>query len=348
MTKRIFFVYPIYASFVKNDEALLKKHFAVRSYFFNQSKAALIFSFFRQFFHLLFSFRKYDAYICFFASYSSFLPLLFAKVHRKPGIIILGGTDCVSFPSISYGNFQKPVLAWFTRVSLRSATHLAPVACNLIDCAYTYVDTDFERQGFKNFCRNVTAATTVIYLGYDPAKFFKTAEKIPNSFITVAQMNPANFYRKGIDLIFELATRFPQCTFTIVGNTESMQYDSVPPNIKLLPFIPYEKLRELYSSQQFYLQLSMMEGFPSAPCEAMLCECIPITSNVGALPEIVGETGFILEKKDIALLQEIVVKALASDREKLGLAARIQVTEKFPVTERVKLVEMIKKAIENS
>ena len=47
----------------------------------------------------------------------------------------------------------------------------------------------------------------------------------------------------------------------------------------------------------------MSEGFPNALCEAMLSGCIPIVSNVGAMPKIVKETGYLLLKKDIYLLK---------------------------------------------
>lgn len=55
-----------------------------------------------------------------------------------------------------------------------------------------------------------------------------------------------------------------------------------------------------------YLQLSLTEGFPNALIEAMACGCIPIVSSVGAMPEIVGQTGRVLKKKNIADLNEII------------------------------------------
>lgn len=305
----------------------------------------LLLSFIKQFFYLLFVVFRTHGFVSFFAGYSSFLPGVFSKITGKPHIIILGGTDCTSLPEIGYGNFQKKILSWFTSKSLLTATHLAPVSENLIFSEYSYFDTVHPKQGYKTFCPNAKAETTVIYIGYDPKKFSRTTEKKSNSFLTVAQMNAANYFRKGIDLIFQLAGKFPQCTFTIVGNTSEMQYETVPHNIQLLPFVKYEELISIYSEHEFYLQLSMMEGFPSAPCEAMLCECIPVTSNVGALEEIVGNTGFILRKKDIQQLTALIQKALNSDRNKLGVLARERIITKFPPEERYKLIELIKAAV---
>lgn len=339
--KRIIFTFPVYASFVRNDKTLLKKYFLVSSFHFSQEIVSLPFSFVKQFIFLSVKIRNTACLVSFFAGYSSLLPALFAKVFGKPHLIILGGTDCTSFPSIGYGNFQKKLLGWFTCKSLKMATHLSPVDESLIDCEYSYTENDFPRQGFKNFCKEVSAPVTTVHIGYDPSKFFKSGAKRPNSFLTVAQMNAANFFRKGIDLIFEIALLFPQCTFTIVGNTDEMKYENIPPNLKLLPFVPYEKLRDVYSAHEFYFQLSIMEGFPSAPCEAMLCECIPITSNAGALPLIVGDAGFILKKKNSLLLKTLIEEALRTDRKAVGEKARRHIIEKFPPHERYKLIELI-------
>ena len=38
---------------------------------------------------------------------SIFLPILFSKIFFKKSIVVAGGTDCVSFPSIGYGNFSN-------------------------------------------------------------------------------------------------------------------------------------------------------------------------------------------------------------------------------------------------
>lgn len=148
-----------------------------------------------------------------------------------------------------------------------------------------------------------------------------------------------------IDLIFKMADRFPQCRFTVLGNTPAMRYERVPPNVSLHGFVPYEKLPAFYARHRFYLQLSIWEGFPSAPCEAMLCECVPIASTVAALPEIVGDAGFLLERKDPDRLKELIDQALGADLDSLGKKARKRIREKFPPAERRKFLALVEEMV---
>jgi len=337
----VYYSYPVYISFVKNDESLLKNYFDVISFHFNQKTLNLPVYFFKHFISLLRHIGSTQIYVSFFAGYSSFLPAIFAKLSNRPHLIILGGTDCVSFPEMDYGNFRKKFLGFCTRYSIKHASHLAPVDASLRYADYKYLPDGPRKQGYIVYCNNPETPFTVVNIGYDYNRFYCKEAKVAKSFLTVGQMNKANFTRKGIDLIFYIAYLHADCTFTIVGDSPGMNYGTVPPNVTILPFVPYEELRSIYASHQFYLQLSVMEGFPSAPCEAMLCECVPIVSSVGALPQIVGDTGFVLEAKNPEKLELIVQAALKCNVNLLGKAARDRIIEKFPLETRNKLIEII-------
>jgi glycosyltransferase involved in cell wall biosynthesis len=49
---------------------------------------------------------------------------------------------------------------------------------------------------------------------------------------------------------------------------------------------------------------------PNTLCEAMLCECIPIGSNVNGIPDAIGDTGIIVKKRDVMELEAGLRKAL--------------------------------------
>ena len=173
---------------------------------------------------------------------------------------------------------------------------------------------------------------TVINYGFDPDKWLESKEKIPNSFITVAAglENPYRAKLKGIDLILEAAPRFPNATFTIIGCPDDYKLPVKSANIKTYSFVSNLELKDIYNKNEFYIQVSMSEGFPNAICEAMTCGCIPVGSNVGGIPDIVGDSGFILKHRNIEEFKKLLEKALQSDKKALSSIARSRIMEKYP------------------
>jgi glycosyltransferase involved in cell wall biosynthesis len=342
---KILYCYPASTSFVRIDAQLLRKHFTVREFFFDGRKKWLTpWQFIRQFFHILVQSASASAYVCHFAGYHSFLPALAGKVFNRPCLIILAGTDCQSFPSFGYGHFQKPLLRRFTVWSLKMAAHLAPVHKSLVEYDYTYTADDFPKQGYKYFDPSIDTPFTEIPYGYD-SRLFKRSEapRILNSFLTVAQsLSPEVYRRKGIDLIVQVTQYFPDFTFTIVGADWKHPGAEAHPNVRFIAPVPYEELVTIYNRHEFYLQVSIAEGFPNALCEAMLCGCIPIGSAVAAIPLIIDHAGFILEKRDAALLHDLIKQAVAADRKDLSMKAHRRIVENFDLTRREqRLAELI-------
>ena len=346
-SRKVLYVHSVNTSFVKKDLALLESNFIVKKSFFNPNNKLLVpFQFIMQFFFLFFNIWRSNIVISQFAGYQSFLPALFAKIFNKPCLIVLGGTDCVSFPSINYGNFNRPVLKTFTAWSLRLSTHFAPVHKSLVESNYTYTKDDYPKQGYKIFCPKVKGGYTELFYGYDAEQFRNDEAKIPNSFITVGFLNNPNYFRKGIDLIVEMAKSYPDNKFTVVGGTiDDIPVINVPSNVKLVDSVSYDELKALYAKHEFYLQLSICEGFPSAICEAMLCGCIPIGSDVAAIPEIIDDCGFVLKHKNVEELRSLFAEAMASDKNSLSQKSRKSIMDRFPLDERNKFIDLVNKLI---
>ena len=343
---KILYIYTADATFVQRDIEMLSKKFQVVTHsFYHKKKRYLFFLFLKEFFFLLKNIWRSKGVITMFGGYHSFLPSVFSKLFNKKNYIILGGTDCVSFPSINYGNFRKQPYAWFTKWSYKLSTHLLPVHESLIFYNYTYYDSDFSTQGCKAFCPDLQTPYTVIYNGFDSTFWRKepSLEKRNNQFVTIASMRSDTIIKlKGIDLILKIAERFPECTFHIVGVRKDVQIPAAVSNVKFHPFADAIGLRNILSESRFYLQLSISEGFPNALCEAMLCECVPIGSRVGGIPTIIGNTGKILEKRDLFLLESILKEILSEpDLTELGRKARSRVAEEFTFQKREqKLIEL--------
>jgi len=335
---KILYFYVKRSTFIALDIEMLSQRYRVVEHQFDvSSKYKLPLAFVKQ---KLFLFKHQSsavATVTHIAGYVSFLPALWTKLFNLPSLVIIAGTDGAKFPAIRYGNFNRRFMGWFTRMSYRMASHLAPVDKSLVDVAYTYDAVGAPRQGYRHFCPEVTTPYTVIHYGYDADLWpLSNLDRPSSSFITVIAGidSEAIFLRKGVDLILEVARLVPQASFTLVGaNPSNPWLQNVSGNVTLHPVTDRSGLVELLNKHRFYMQLSLMEGFPNALCEAMLCGCIPIGSNVAAIPYIIGESSYILKRKDTLELVELLREAIKND-SKSATDVRQQISERFPYTKR--------------
>lgn len=321
------------SSFVIQDIESLRISYNVKLFRFrSQNKPLVPFSFIRQKIFLLWNIFSADLLMCQFAGYHSLLPVIFGKLFKKPCLVVVGGTDCTSMPSINYGNLRKPLLRWFTLKSLKYSTHIISPSSSLIRCDYTYADDDYPGQGFLYFDNSIKTPCTVIFNGVDTSHF-KPAENIirrKNSFLTIcASIDRRNYFLKGIDLFLAVAEHFPDFEFTIIGKIAPDLKLLKPGNVSMIGYIPGDQLPLKMSEYSFYCQLSMSEGFGLALAEAMSCGCVPIVSQVGILDFIAGDSGYVLSKRDINMLTDIVKKAAGSDIEKAALKTRARIVDTF-------------------
>ncbi len=337
--KRILYFSPNLTTFVRRDIDILSTDYDVKSHCLNQGNPIILIpQLISQLYFLLINTRKAHIFICHFAGYSSLLPAIFGKLFRTPCLIIVGGTDAARFPEFNYGSYVKRMNGFATALSLRYATHILPVHESLVYQNYTYDRAGAPAQGYKVFTKYTdNIPFTPVYYGYD-AKIFSPNLSIlrkPLSFITIGNLKQKSlFIRKGYDLIIELAKKRPELSFSLVG-WDGINRIEVPDNVTLLPYMNQAEIIKAFSEHEFYFQLSVMEGFPNALCEAMLCGCIPIGSNVSGIPHIIGDTGFILEKRDIGKLDELIGDIIkVDDRTSLSKKARNRIRDNFPLERR--------------
>ncbi len=337
--KKIFYCYVQNRSFINTDLVELEKKFWLKRYTFVSTRKYLIpLSFIQQALYLLFFGWKFDYIVCFFAGYHSLWPALFARLTGKKCIIFLAGTDCFKYPSFHYGNYTKRWYGMSTCLSARNASILVPVSSNLILKTSPYYKTDSVVQGIYHWCKNLKTPHQVIPFEYNTTLFQRQdIPRIENSFITIAfGIRGTSFIRKGIDKTIMIAEHFSEYTFTIVGCAEKDFPVKVPQNVKLVPPVSHTEVPTYLSSHQFYLQLSIAEGFPSAVCEAMLCECIPIGSEVAAIPEIIGSNGFLIpEREDIVILDTISKAVAYQDKESMAKSAREHIVQNYGPGKRI-------------
>jgi glycosyltransferase involved in cell wall biosynthesis len=227
-------------------------------------------------------------------------------------------------PEIGYGNFRKKSLAWATRFSFENCSLILPVAEALVSQHYNYDPQINPKQGLLQLIPGLKTPIQVIPNGFD-TEFWEDLgmERVKHSFISVAThtSTPARARVKGYDLIAKLAANNPDWSFTLVGDAN---YQATSPNIRVVGKESPETLVQLYNTHEFYLQLSSSEGFPNALGEDMACGCVPIGSAVGAIPEIIGDTGLLLKRKALGGLQQLIQDWLEGKTKLTSPRARIE------------------------
>lgn len=276
-----------------------------------------------------------------FAGYWSVIPTWFSRVFGRKCLLIVGGTDCVSFPEFNYGSLRKPLISKAIRFSLNNCTTILPVAEELVEYNYTYFDAVRKKQGYKSFFPEVNTPIRIIFNGYEVPKGNPLTKKKPNSFITAARIHTSVHYElKGIDLFVEMARVHSACSFTIVGISNEIiaqfQLGTIQ-NLRCVPFVGKDELDTLFREHQFYCCLSLSEGFPNALCEGMSYGCIPIGSKVSSIPFIIGDTGFVVERRDADLLNREIQRAIGLSQEQIAArsaASLVRIADSFPLSRR--------------
>lgn len=290
----------------------------------------------KEFFLGFFVVVRSEAVFSWFNDYHSTAVFLWAKYLNKQSILIVGGYDAVASPKLNYGIFLKENLRQsLARWNYKQANEIWVVHKSLAQGCVKARQQDGTQSGIQHFIPEETLTIREVPTAYNSDFWKKEGHKNKKGIITVANISDERTYqRKGIPLFINLAEALPEYQFTIVGIQKPAKYQrTLPTNISLLGTLDREALKNEYSQHQFYFQGSKIEGLPNVLCEAMLCECIPIGTNVFGIPDAIGTSGHILETTDN--LESVIsfIKTL-EDPILLGRKARKRIKEHYPVSRR--------------
>lgn len=96
-------------------------------------------------------------------------------------------------------------------------------------------------------------------------------------------------------------------------------------------------LPEVYAAGAVVVLSSVIEGFPVGLIEAMFCGRATVSTDVGAVVEVIGGTGLVVPPRNPRALAEACVALLRDPerRERLGAAARARALELFTVEQNI-------------
>lgn len=330
--KKIFLVIPSPSTFTQRDLEALRQEYLVRETVIsnyrgrNGLKRSLLITF-----EILRGVLWADLTYSWFAHNHSYLAVMLANLLGKRTIVIIGGYEVAREPEIGYGALLDQKLAKRVNYIIQNADHILAVS-------------EFNKREILELSDSRHVA--VVYNGIDCAQF-TPGEGKGDLVITVCQINRNNITLKGLDTFISAARRLPDLRFAVIGRVldksiEALKQDA-PPNVDFVPSPSQDEILQWYRRAKVYCQLSYRESFGVALAEAMSCECVPVVTDRGALPEVVGDVGFVVPYGDTEATAAAILEGLRSDR---GRAARIRVQEEFSFEERrEKIREIIEEKI---
>jgi glycosyltransferase involved in cell wall biosynthesis len=343
----ILFIKPVESSFIQTDQKILEKYFNVIPFSIKQTKNQI-----NYFFNLtrvvkfIFNNRTQSvAFITWFGDYHAFLIVISGKLFRKKTIIFAGGQEAICYKELGKGVYRKKLRGWCVKIALRYATLILPNHKSLIyHKNYFYNESNPHIDGIKHYVGKIKGQVEIVPNGIDTnrIKRINSISKIENMILTVGNMGTtADFFNKGFDLFIEAARRNPDLDFMLIninekfiGWVEENYHISKIENLNVYTeFCPDELLMKYFNQAKVYVQVSITEGMPVSLSEAMLCECIPVGSNVNGIPDAIGNNGIVINKRSVEELENAIRKAILM---KSGMKAREYTLENysFEVRER--------------
>lgn len=320
---KILFVHQGLKSFVKKDLDILRSSHEVRSIQFT-GREGLLKNFIPALWKLWHGVLWCDITFSWFGALHAFFAVFFSRMLKRRSIVVAGGWDVGQWPD---GLVFQRYKGWCPQYVFSRADLVLSVS-------------DFNHSEAISNIRAKMNHIQRIYHGFD-AERYRTSKSMHREKIVITVGTVCNYYleRKGLFLFVKAASYLPDTQFCLIGQWLDETIDTLKSiassNVRFLGMVTDEELIEWYSRAQVYVQASRHEAFGCSVAEAMLCGCIPVVSKKSALPEVVGDCGYYIDRLDPESLAEKIGEALQAPAE-MGEHARQRIIDHFPLEKRSK------------
>ncbi|TSA23977.1 glycosyltransferase [bacterium] len=326
---KIFVVASYNAAYILRDIELLRKYYYVKVIGCNDNHKNVI-NIFRTIIEITKGVCWSDVSYIWFADFRAFVTILFAKIVRKRTTLVVGGYEVAHVPEFSYGGYLGIVRTLRLKFILLNADRII-------------ASSKYLQKEIKKLIPHLDVIK--IELGID-AQENKIVKK--PIIITVGSALENIYKLKGLDIFAQCSIRFHSYRFVIIGKYDKKIENKIlriNPKIIFTGQLKQNKVFEWMNKSIVYCQLSYVESFGVALLEAMSFGCVPVVTNRGAMPEIVGDTGFYTEFGNVEITIKAIEKALKS---KKSSESQKRATYKFPSIKREsKLQNLIENIIWN-
>jgi glycosyltransferase involved in cell wall biosynthesis len=178
----------------------------------------------------------------------------------------------------------------------------------------------------------------VVPLGVDTDLFQPAGDRVPGRIVAVAS---ADRPLKGVTHLLEAVAKLRvdrDVELRLVSNLEPdgpterrIEELGLADCVRVTSGLSDADLAALLASAQVMCVPSLYEGFSLPTVEALACGTPVVASRAGALPEVVGDAGVLVEPGDVEALVASVAGLLDSstERDRLSAAGRARALERF-------------------
>ncbi len=185
------------------------------------------------------------------------------------------------------------------------------------------------------------AAISLVYNGIDTAEF-RPVPGVQRSSRRLMATASADQPLKGLRYLLRAYARllrdYPDLELLVVGKPQPgghterlLRKLGLTERVQFVSGISTEEMVRLYAEATIAVVPSVYEGFGLPAGEAMACGVPVVSSDGGALPEVVGDAGLQVAARDVAAMTDAIARLLEQPalREELSERGRARIEKKF-------------------
>lgn len=332
MTK-IFFAGDMRSPFIQGDAELLKEDHEISIFDIATNFIHFPFHIFKCFQQIL-NIRNSNLVWIWFADIPALPIIIISKIFNIPTVVNVGGFEVSGIKDINYGNQLKPIRGWISRWIIRNATEVivpspeyyiktlkVGIGIKLMDNTFVLPDPE-KNYDYKNYYLTHKMAHISMIPNFIDTSMCDTQLPEKEDLVVTAVCSKFAYDYKGIPIFQRVAYMIPYET-------------------KILEHLPREEYENILKRAKVYCQLSRDETFGISLVEAMSYGCVPVVSDKGALPWIVGDSGIIVPYGDVTATANAIKKAMTMDGFKARERARYFSREKKQESIRTLIRELL-------
>ncbi len=265
-------------------------------------------------------------------SYAQGVPILLSEhgVFFRERLMALRATEW----SFLQRNMVAAFLKSMTKVGYEAATSIAPVS-------------DFNGRWARALGASPEKISTA-HNGVDTQVFWPVSSPPDDPIISyVGRIDPLKDLVTLIKAMPRVARTIPRVQLQITGpvpDTNKGYYEEL---VSLVRELDLEYRVQMlgstsdpvssYCAGQIAVLSSISEGFPYGALEPMACGRAIVATNVGGVPEVVGDAGLLVHARDPDALARALIRLLSDEgeRRRLAVLGRVRVVEQFSLARMI-------------